>query len=121
VPRKRATIATLEGEPLGWVSRYGDERFPEACLVGISIGEDAYLNRGIGTEALGLWVDYLFSNSSIHRIGLDTWPLNPRMVRVAEKLGFVYEGTERELIEWQGDRLDRIHFGMLRKEWEEKR
>jgi len=120
-PRKRAIVATLENEPLGWVNRYADKRFPDAWLVGINICEDAYLNRGIGTEALGLWIDYLFSNSGVHRIGLDTWSLNPRMVRVAEELGFVYEGTERELIEWQGEWLDRVHFGMLRREWVEKR
>jgi len=118
VPRKRATIATLEGEPLGWVSRYGDKDFP-AYRVGIDICEDAYLNQGIGTEALGLWVDYLFANSDVHRIGLDTWSFNERMMRVVEKLGFVREGIERELIRWQGEWLDRVHFGMLRREWED--
>ena len=29
-PRKRATIATHEGKPLGWVNRYADERFTRA-------------------------------------------------------------------------------------------
>jgi RimJ/RimL family protein N-acetyltransferase len=118
VPRKRATIATWEGEPLGWVNRYGDERFPDTLLVGIDVCEDACLNQGIGTEALGLWVDYLFVNSDVHRIGLDTWSFNRRVMRVAEKLGFTREGTERELIQWQGEWLDRVHFGMLRREWE---
>ncbi|MBN1979480.1 MAG: GNAT family N-acetyltransferase [Anaerolineae bacterium] len=116
-PRRRATIATLEGEPLGWVSRYGDGRFPDAVLVGIDVCEDAYLNQGIGAEALGLWVDCLFVNSDVHRVGLDTWSFNKRMMRVAEKLGFTREGVERELIRWQGEWLDRVHFGMLRREW----
>ena len=118
VPRKRATIATLEGEPLGWVSRYGDKRFSEAYRVGIDVCEDAYLNQGVGTEALGLWVDYLFANSDVHRIGLDTWSFNERMMRVAEKVGFVREGAERDLMRWQGEWLDRVHFGVLRREWE---
>ena len=117
VPRKRATIVTLEGELLGWVNRYGNERFPDVYLVGIDICEDAYLNQGIGTEALGLWVDYLFANSDVHRIGLDSWSFNGRVMRVAEKVGFVLEGAERELMQWQGERLDLVHFGMLRKEW----
>jgi RimJ/RimL family protein N-acetyltransferase len=38
------------------------------------------------------------------------------MIHVAEKLGFVYEGAQRELIEWQGERLDLVHYGMLRRE-----
>jgi RimJ/RimL family protein N-acetyltransferase len=57
----------------------------------------------------------------VHRIGLDTWSFNPRMMRVAEKLGFVYEGAERELMAWQGERLDFVHYGLLRREWAERR
>jgi RimJ/RimL family protein N-acetyltransferase len=30
--------------------------------VGIDICEDAYLNRGYGTEALCLWVDHQFTD-----------------------------------------------------------
>jgi RimJ/RimL family protein N-acetyltransferase len=41
------------------------------------------------------------------------------MIRVAEKAGFVYEGVEREMVQWQGKWLDLIHFGVLRQEWEE--
>jgi RimJ/RimL family protein N-acetyltransferase len=119
VPRRRATIATLEGVPLGWVNRYGDKDFP-AYRVGIDVCEDAYLNQGLGTEALELWVGYLFANSDVHRIGLDTWSFSGRMMRVAEKVGFVLEGAERELMLWQGERLDLVHFGMLREEWRKR-
>lgn len=118
MPRNRATIATLENKPLGWVNRYADQRRPEAWFVGIDMCEDDYLNRGYGAEALGLWIQHLFTNSEIHRIGLDTWSFNPRMMHVAEKVGFVYEGAQRELIAWQGQRLDLVHYGMLRREWE---
>jgi RimJ/RimL family protein N-acetyltransferase len=85
--------------------------------VGIDICEDDDLGRGFGTEAFGLWIDYLFLHSEVHRLGLDTWSFNPRMKRVAEKLGLVYEGAERELREWQGQRLDLVHYGLLRREW----
>jgi len=118
-PRKRATIVTRGGEPLGWVNRYGRDRFPKAWKVGIDICEDPYLDKGIGTEALGLWIRYLFTHSDIHRIGVDTWSLNPRMQRVAEKLGFTFEGAQRQMIEWQGEWLDLHHYGMLRTEWEQ--
>lgn len=114
VPRKTAIIVTLEDKPIGWVNRYVKERFSEIWYIGIDICEDDYLNKGIGTEALELWVDYLFRNSAVHKIGLNTWSFNKRMIRVAKKAGFVYEGAERELIQWQGNWLDLIHFGMLR-------
>jgi RimJ/RimL family protein N-acetyltransferase len=117
-PRKRAIIVTKDSHSIGRVMRYAQERFPQSWFVGIDICEDDCLNRGIGTEALTLGVDYLFGHSDIHHIGLDTWSLNPRMLRVAEKVGFVLEGAQREMIEWQGRWLDFVHFGMLRREWE---
>jgi RimJ/RimL family protein N-acetyltransferase len=114
----RLIIATLDGIPLGWVSRYGKKKHTQVWYVGIDICEDAYLNRGYGTEALWLWVDHQFTDGEVHKICLDTWSFNPRMVHVAEKLGFTYEGSQREMQYWEGEWLDLMHFGMLREEWE---
>ena len=120
-PRKRVVIALPDSTPIGTVSRYGSDGFPDIFYLGIDICEDTYLNQGLGTLALGEWRDYLFLNSKAHKLELHTWSFNPRMIRVAEKLGFIQEGTERELIEWQGQRLDRLRFGMLRSEWATKK
>ncbi len=119
--RRGATIATTESKPLGWVNLYDcdDEHFPQSWSVGISICEDDYLNRGLGTEALGLWIDYLFSKSDVHRIGLTTYSFNKRMMRVAEKVGLKLEGRRREVREWQGEWIDLLTYGILRREWEE--
>jgi RimJ/RimL family protein N-acetyltransferase len=118
MPRKRAVISTREQRALGWVNRYGEKKYPSTWYIGIDICDDDYLNRGYGTEAVGLWIDYLFSNSNVHRISFDTYSFNPRMIRVGGKLGFVHEGTDREVVYWKENWLDRLHFGMLRKEWE---
>jgi RimJ/RimL family protein N-acetyltransferase len=120
-PRRTAIIATPDGEPVGSVIRYSEQRFPDAWYVGIDICEDALLNQGIGTAALALWIDHLFSLSDVHRIGLRTYSFNPRMMKVAEKVGFVPEAVERELIRWRGEWLDRVGYGMLRTEWERAR
>lgn len=119
-PEKMAVIATLENRPLGWVNRYCKGN-PLIWFVGIDICEDDHLNRGYGTEALNLWVNYLFENSEYHKLCLDTWSFNPRMMRVAEKIGFIAEGCQREMQFWQGEWLDLMHYGMLREEWEARR
>jgi RimJ/RimL family protein N-acetyltransferase len=116
-PRTSAVITTRDGKPLGWVNRYNPKDDLEDWHVGIDICEDTYLNRGLGTEALRLWVDYLFENSDVHRISLGTWSFNERMMRVAEKAGFTCEGRRRELREWQGEWIDYIAYGVLRREW----
>ena len=120
-PRTKAIVTTTENKPLGWVNRYiRGEHFPDTWFVGISICEDEYLNKGMGTEALELWIQYLFTNSNVHRIALDTWSLNKRMMHVAEKVGFVFEGKQREFIKWKDEWIDAVHYGLLRQEWEEK-
>jgi len=118
VPRGNAIIATKENLPIGGVSRYFHKDIKDAPIIGVSITVDEYLNQGLGTEAYKLWLDYQFANSDIHRIGAETWSFNPRAIRIVEKIGFVHEGTTRELREWEGKRIDKLHFGMLRKEWE---
>jgi len=60
------------------------------------------IDAGCGTEALQLWVDYLFSNSDVHRTALATYSLNPRMIGLAEKVRFVHEGRDSEIVEWHG-------------------
>ena len=117
---RKGAVIVHQDNPVGYVTRYGRERYPDVLWVGIDIREDGYLGMGLGTEALRLWVDYLFGNSTVHKIALDTWSFNPRMIRVAEKTGFVREGTERHLIQWQGQWLDGIGFGIIRHEWEER-
>ena len=116
-PRTFAFVTTLDGAPIGRVSRYDRGSQKHEWCVGIDICVDDYLNRGFGSEALALWIDYLFGSSDIHRLALETWSFNPRMARVAEKVGFQREGTLREAQEWQGEWLDKLQFGLLRQEW----
>ena len=117
-PRRFVIIEAIEGSLLGYVNRYLRRAgMEDTWFLGVAICEDEYLDRGYGREALRLWIDYLFENSKVHRLALDTWSLNPRMVRVAEALGFSFEGNRREEIRWKGQWLDHMEFGMLRRDW----
>jgi RimJ/RimL family protein N-acetyltransferase len=120
VLRKRAMIVAEDDRAIGFVNRYPHERFPDLFLIGMRIWDDEFLSRGYGTEALRLWLGYLFDNSTVHRIGAATWSLNPRAIALLNKVGFTHEGTERELALWQGRWQNRLYFGMLRSEWELK-
>ena len=117
-PRGRAVIATGTSRPLGWVNRYSKEGVPDPVYVGICICEDAYLNRGFGTEALRLWVGYLFAHSKVATLGLETWSFNPRMVRAAEKAGFEHDQVYPKEMQWQGEWLDLVTFRMERSAWQ---
>jgi len=119
-PRRRAMISILEDKPIGWVNHYSENEHHSVFLVGIDICEDEHLNKGLGTEALALWIDYLFDNSEVHKVGLHTYSFNSRMNKVAEKLGFVKEGLDREVVCWNGKWINRIRYGLLLEEWRKK-
>ncbi len=118
---KRAMIVTADERLIGFVNRRPHERFADLFLIGMRICEDDFLNRGLGTEALRLWLAYLFTNSTVHRIGAATWSFNPRAIALLKKLGFTHEGTERQVAQWQDRWQDRLYFGLLRSEWEAAR
>lgn len=114
-------IETRAGSPVGTVSCYWVDERTEWMEVGIAIYESRHWNRGYGSEALALWVDYLFEALPLRRIGLRTWSGNPRMIRVARRLGLRQEARFREAAA-KGRRVyDRVAFGLLRREWRRRR
>jgi RimJ/RimL family protein N-acetyltransferase len=110
-------IETRGGTAIGTVTRYWADERTAWLEVGVGIYEARYWGRGYGTEALALWVDYLFETLPICRIGLRTWSGNPRMIRLARRLGFREEARFREAYQARGRCYDRLAFGMLRREW----
>ncbi len=89
----------------------------ESCNFRILIGPDGQ-DRGLGTEATRLIVDYAFAHLPLHRIGLEVYSFNPRAHRVYEKVGFVAEGTRRDALLYDGERIDAIMMSLLKPEWQ---
>ncbi len=116
-PYRHLEIDVHERGHAGWVTASAPPNDPHMTEAGIDIVEDSLWNQGLGTEAFGLWVDYLFDAFRLTRLGYSTWSGNPRMIRVGEKLGFVIEGRIRRGCEVNGQFYDRIKMGLLREEW----
>lgn len=87
------------GRHIGWVSAYDiDENYewvgkPEAgqsiqLAIGIDICEPDVWGNGIGTNAFRAFINYYFENG-VDELYAQTWSGNTRMIRCAEKLGFV--------------------------------
>ncbi len=120
-PRCSLYIQLKDGPLLGWANIYNHDAAHRTAWVGIDICESAFWGQGIGTEALELWIGYLFTELGLHRVGLETWSGNERMIRCARKCGFIEEGRFRESIEYRGQRHDGVKLGLLRREWEANR
>jgi len=98
VPRTVLSIADRESdEMIGQVmldSGTGQSAGePRASIV---IFNPDFWGYGLGHEALGLWIDYLFdAMPDRDRIELEMWSGNAGMVRLAAKLDFIEDVGER--------------------------
>lgn len=85
--------------------------------VGIFIGQEAYLGRGYGTDAMRVLVDFLFNETNLNKLRLGVFSFNERAIKSYCKCGFTREGTLRQEVFRGGRYHDEIRMGLLRSEW----
>lgn len=83
-------------KPIGYFQHY----LVEDGSIGIDqlIGEEDYINRGVGTEAIRMFVEMIIEEHQPTAIILDPSPDNKRAIRCYEKVGFRHYET-REGVE----------------------
>ena len=84
----------LDGEkPIGYFQYY----FGENGVIGIDqfIGDETYLNRGVGTETIKIFVGMILEKHNPPFIILDPSPENARAINCYEKVGFRHYQTEK--------------------------
>lgn len=88
------------------------------CMFWIAIGDPDYRGRGYGSDALRVLFRFAFLEMNLNRVGLEVMSYNSRAIASYEKLGFVREGVQREVVYRDGNYYDIIGMGILRREWE---
>ncbi|HET9520155.1 MAG TPA: GNAT family N-acetyltransferase [Candidatus Limnocylindrales bacterium] len=88
-------IVTPEGEIAGHIEFFRPVPYWDAFELAYQLHDDRHAGRGYVTEAVQLLVDYLFGAKKEHRLQLVIVPENAPSRRIAEKCGFVLEGTVR--------------------------
>ncbi|MBI5258154.1 MAG: GNAT family N-acetyltransferase [Burkholderiales bacterium] len=77
--------------------------------------------RGFMAEAVGALIDFAFHDLGLHRLEADIDPRNLASARSLEKLGFVREGLLRERWIVGGEVSDSALYGLLDREWRDRR
>lgn len=85
---------------------------------GIFIGDKTYWNRGIGTEATAMVIDYGFNILNLNNITLDVVAYNQRAIRCYEKVGFQYVGKRHQFSYMAGQYHDVLIYEILASEFE---
>ena len=112
------SIINLETEELIGVCGFLDvDHVNQAAEIGIFIGNKHFWNKGYGTEALSLIIDYGFKALNFHNIILKVYEFNKRAIRCYEKIGFKKIGIRREAIHRNLDKHNVIYMDIVSKEF----
>jgi len=84
--------------------------------IGYEIFDASHYGKGYMTEALSLFCAWLFAVRPINRVQVNLMKGNTGSRRVAEKCGFVEEGTMRAATFHRGAYHDLVLFSLLREE-----
>ena len=102
-------IGTISLEQINTISR--------RATLGIFIGNKEYRNKGYGSEAIELILDYGFNYMNLNNIYLQLIECNDRAKRCYEKCGFKEFGRRRKCEYVNGKYYDRICMDILADEY----
>ena len=81
------------------------------------IGDKAYRQRGCGTDAMCLALNYAFKLLGLHRVIYLAAAPNVAALNAYRKVGFQVEGRMRQALYRDGQYHDMVVLGLLREEW----
>lgn len=116
--RNALAIDTLAGETIGFLKFNIREDHESHAKVGILIGDPKYWAHGYGTEAMQLFLGYLFDTRKVDRVELDTAEFNTRAQRSFEKCGFRRMGSFTEVNFQDGRTSQKIWMSLDRASYE---
>ena len=98
----------------GHIEFFRPVNYWDAWELSYQLYDDRFAGRGYVTEAVQLLVDYLFGTKHPNRIQLVIVPDNAASRRIAEKCGFMLEGTARGAFFNEGRSQDVFVYSLLR-------
>jgi len=111
-------VIEADGLIIGDANLHGLDRPNGVAELGIAIYEPDYLGKGYGRDAINVLVRWAFQVHNWRKIWLETGSINERAIRAYKACGFVEEGRLREHAFYNGEYVDMVVMGLLRKEWE---
>lgn len=107
-------IWSQDDEIVGHIEFFRPVSYWDAFELSYQLYDQRHAGQGSTTEAVQLLVDHLFATKQRHRIHLVIVPGNLASRRVAEKCGFVLEGTVRGAFFNAGRNHDVLLYSLLR-------
>ncbi len=118
-PEATFSIIDLEKDKMvGTVGLENINHLNRCATLGIFIGDKDFRDKGYGTEAIKLVLEYGFKYLNLKNINLDLMEFNERAYRCYEKCGFKEYGRRRKCVFVNGKYYDKISMDILDDEFE---
>jgi RimJ/RimL family protein N-acetyltransferase len=92
----------------------------QTAELGIFIGNKVFRNKGYGSEALSLLIDYGFKALNFHNIMLKVYEFNKNAIKCYEKVGFKQIGKRREALHRNLEKHNIVFMDILPEAFYEK-
>ena len=110
VKQLRLVICLNEGPKVGLIDLYNFDPKNRRAGIGIVVSNGDQRNKGIGSEALKLLMDYAFSTLDVRQLYANVGIGNEASIHLFKKLGFVQAGIKKDWIFLDGKFTDEILF-----------
>jgi len=128
---RHAFIIVLKGAsaeediPIGWMNIFDIDFVNGTATTGAGIGEKVHWNKGYGTEAKMLLLDFAFNRLNLRKIYSKTYSFNKRSRRYSEKCGYRLEAILKKHHCCDGRLFDELTLSVYadrwRKLWEKRK
>lgn len=96
------------------------DRINRSAELAIIIGDKNYWNKGAGSEAYRLMIDYGFNTLNLNRLSSGQTVKNTGMINICKKMGMKKEGHIREVLFKNGEYLDAVIYSIIKKDIKNK-
>lgn len=108
------------GEIIGAVGLFDLDKRNQKTEIGYWLGME-YWGKGVASEAVSLVVQYCFRTLKLHRVYAHVFVGNVASERLLLRLGFQWEGLERDCRRRRGRWMDSILYAILKSEFKMSR
>ena len=103
---------------IGSIGLHNIDNINRSATLGIFIGDKSGRNKGFGTEAIRLLLEYGFKYLNLNNINLDVMEFNERAIACYKKCGFKEYGRRRKSYFLCGKYYDKVSMDILVEEFE---
>ncbi|MEX6674699.1 UDP-4-amino-4,6-dideoxy-N-acetyl-beta-L-altrosamine N-acetyltransferase [Pseudomonas sp. W2Oct36] len=118
--RQQVFVVVLEAAPVGVVSLSAINRTHGTAEWAFYL-DTTLQGKGLGSQ-VELWLlDYAFGAAGLEKLNCEVLEINPAVIKMHQKFGFVVEGVRREHIVRDGKRIGAVLLGITKREWQAQR